>query len=120
MMLHLDMFYTDILVVFGDEKQTRCVLHKYEMIKNFCFSNKGRTIPTKFSSPLIWLPKIPETAQDVGFLVHELLHTTCAVMGNVGIDFSDSSEEVFAYTIGFLTEKVLEQLSTFSCPSQLQ
>ena len=126
-MLHLDMFYTDILIIYGDEDHTRKTLQKYfdeeevnEMLKGFNFKTKGRTMPTKFGSPLIWIPKIPETAQDVGFLVHELFHSTCAVMGNVGIDFSNESEEAFAYMIGFMTEKVLEELPTFSCPSPQQ
>lgn len=125
-MAHLDMLYHDILIVFGDKEQTRETLLKYfdkeevdDIIKDATFDVKGWTKYTsKFNSYLVWLPNNPKTAEEVGFLVHELFHATYAVMCNVGISLSEDSEEVFAYTIGFLTEKVLGAIPTFSCPSQ--
>lgn len=125
-MAHLDMFYRDILIVFGNEEQTRETLHKYYdedeldgILIDATFDGKGWTKYTsKFNSYIVWLPDNPKTAEEVGFLVHELFHATYAVMCNVGINLSEDSEEVFAYTIGFLTEKVLGALPTFSCPSQ--
>ena len=125
-MVHMDMFYRDLLIVYGDEKQTRKTLNIYfdkeeveELLEDFTFEEKGRTVyAPKFNAYFVWLPKLPETAQDVGFLVHELFHSTYAVMCNVGISLSEDSEEAFAYMMGFLTEKVLESLPTISCPSR--
>lgn len=127
-MAHLDMLYRDILIVFGDEEQTRKTLHKYfdkeeidDLLRDATFNGRGWTKYTsKFNSYLVWFPSNPKTAEEVGFLVHELFHATYAVMCNVGINLSEDSEEVFAYTIGFLTEKVLGALPTFSCLSQQQ
>ena len=124
--IHLDIFYRDLLIVFGNEKQTRETLNNYfdedeldYVMKNATFDSKGWTKYTsKFNSFIVWLPDNPKTAEDIGFLVHELFHATYAVMCNVGISLSEDSEEVFAYTMGFLTEKVLGALPTFSCPSQ--
>ncbi len=126
LMLHLDMLYRDILVVYGDEQQTRDVLRLYfdaeeidELVEEISFSECGKTVYVKkFNSLLVWLPGRPKTAQEVGFLVHELFHATYAVMCNAGISLSEDSEEIFAYAIGFLAEKVMETLPTFSCPSQ--
>ncbi len=128
LMIHLDMFYRDLLVVFGNEKQTRERLRMYfdkeeidELLEGFSFREKGKTVyASKFNAFFVWIPEPPKTAQDVGFLVHELFHSTYAVMCNSGISLSEDSEEAFAYMIGYMTEKVLEQLPTFSCPSRQQ
>lgn len=127
-LIPIDVFYRDILVVFGDEKTLRKSLLKYhckEEIENLVnevnFSNKGSVVYDSYNKAFfLWMPDKPKTAQDVGFLMHEVFHATCAVMSAIGITLSDNSEEVYAYLIGFLTEKILDKLSiSFSCGQEL-
>lgn len=122
-LLHLDVFYRDILLIWGNEEQTRQVLAVFhdedeinELMESINFTGgKGTTVySASHNAFFVWLPELPKTAQEVGFLVHELFHVTYAVMENIGVSLSEDSEEAFAYTIGYLTEKIIEMLPTFS------
>lgn len=55
---------------------------------------------------LVWVP--PDV--HVSTAVHELLHMTAWVLTRAGIEFSDTSEEAFAYYIGWLTHEVFGRL----------
>jgi hypothetical protein len=56
---------------------------------------------------VIWVNRFSEKAEHMGVLMHELYHITVKILKSVGIRYSDSSEESFAYMIQFLTEKSL-------------
>lgn len=119
LLIHLDVFYRDLLVVWGCWKDTRealLVFHDEERVSEimdgFETWSKGRTVYSQeHNSFFAWIPEKPKTAQDIGFLIHELFHSTYAVMLNIGIPLSDDTEEAYAYTMGYLTEKVLEGFS---------
>jgi hypothetical protein len=44
---------------------------------------------------------LPTDFQD-GTLVHEVFHITCAILRNVGVSFSNDSEEAYAYLNEYL------------------
>lgn len=126
-MIHLfdiDVFYRDILVIFGDKETLRKDLYEYhkkdvvdEIVEemNICNGLRGKTILSQEKGVFfVWFVKKPTTAQDIGFLVHELFHAVCAVMEMVGVEPSASSEEAYAYTLGFLTEQVFDKMNVIS------
>lgn len=118
-LIPIDVFYRDILIVFGNEKELRKSLSKYHskeevdrLVDEVDFSNKGNVVYDSYNKAFfLWMPEKPKTSKDLGFLIHEVFHATCAVMSAIGIKLSDDSEEAYAYLIGFLTEKILDKLS---------
>ena len=127
LLIHIDVFYRDLLLVWGNREEIRDALLVFhseekteELLDGFETWDKGRTVySSEHNAFFAWIPEKPKTAQDVGFLVHELFHSTYAVMSNIGVPLSDDSEEVYAYTIGYLTEKILEGFSiSFSSSCQ--
>ncbi|MCQ2231432.1 MAG: hypothetical protein MJZ30_06245 [Paludibacteraceae bacterium] len=126
-MIHLfdlDIFYKDVLVVFGDVDTLKSDLYTYhdKSVIDRIVEGMGITPITLGKTTLsiedgvffVWMRNTPKTAHDIGFLVHELFHAVCAVMEMVGVEPSASSEEVYAYTIGFLTEQVLDKMDVIS------
>ena len=53
------------------------------------------------------MPKLPDDATSFGFLSHEIFHASIAIMDAVGVELSESSEEAYAYLVGYLTRKAL-------------
>lgn len=60
--------------------------------------------------PLLVLPCIPHTPEEIGNLVHEIHHAVQRWTEAIGIFTTRDSEEVFAYVEGELTRHVLEYL----------
>lgn len=122
LLIHLDMLYRDLLVVCGNETETRnalLVYHDKEVVDNlledFSFGKKGRTVfDPEYNAFFVWLPQKPKTAQETGFLVHELFHASYAILKNIGSDLCDESEEVFAYMLGYVTEKTIDWITSSS------
>lgn len=114
------MLYRDLLFVCGNEDETRKALLKYhddkvvkEMLDGFSFNERGWTVyDSENNAFFVWMPCMPKTAQDIGFLVHELFHATYAVFGNLGSPLSDDNEELFAYILGYVTEKTIEWVTS--------
>lgn len=119
LLIDMDVFYRNLLVVWGCWKDTREALLTFhddeivtDLMEDFENWDKGRTVYSpQFNAFFMWVPDKPKTAQDAGFIVHELFHSTYAVMCNIGITLSDNSEEVYAYTMGYLAEKIFESFS---------
>jgi len=58
--------------------------------------------------PIIWLPyKSP-----VAVVNHELLHATVNVMTWAGVPLTDSTEEVYAYELQYLSQQLDNQINT--------
>ena len=80
-----------------------------EILDDIDDSSTGRSFSITDSGPfLLWMPRIPETAVEFGTLSHEVFHTVCFIMKGIGAEFSDDSEEPYAYLVGYLTEKILK------------
>jgi len=119
-------FYRELIVCFGDKLILKKCLLEYhdENIANAILMDingsdheMGKTFyDEEMQLFLMWMPHTPKTAQDMGFLSHEIFHAACAIMGGIGSKLSDDSEEVFAYLITFLTQRIIEEFSiSFSC-----
>ncbi len=116
--VHIPVFRRDVLVIFGNEDDTRRVLSEYceeeeinELLEDFSFDTDGHMVYSeKFKFPFVWMPEKPKTAEETGTLVHELFHASYAIFQSIGNPLTPQSEEVFAYTLGYLTEKVKEWL----------
>ncbi|TXH17536.1 MAG: hypothetical protein E6R03_03720 [Hyphomicrobiaceae bacterium] len=59
------------------------------------------------SSPVIWLRRVPYTAQDLATLAHESVHTLVNVFGYYGVPIDEKNDEVFAHAMGPLMRSVL-------------
>lgn len=46
-----------------------------------------------------------EDAQDINIIAHESFHVACSIMRYISLDFSEDSEEAFAYLLGYITEQ---------------
>ena len=112
-------FYRNLIVCMGDKETLRKCLLEYhdenivnevlELVKD---TSLGRTVYSEDTGVFfLWVLQKPKTAQDMGFLLHEIFHAACAVMSGIGCNPSDDSEEVYAYLITFLTEKILKDFS---------
>ncbi len=122
-LINIDPFCRDIIVCFGSLRDALLTYHDVDkvdaLLSKLDFSNprlKGKTIYDNESGILaVWSPAMPTTPEDFGFLVHELFHATCVVIATIGAQPSDDTEEVYAYLLGYLTKRVLDELPvTFS------
>ena len=66
----------------------------------------GTTIDSPENYPIILLSREPKTAEDVGTLAHEAIHAMDFIFENIG---ESKKNEVFAYSVGAIVRKVLEQ-----------
>lgn len=120
----IDIYCRDILVVFGDVAFLRKAIRKYhtqeqtDAIMNGCnFDNnqKGKTIYSSYHNAFIlWLNHTPQSAFDMQFLAHEIFHAANAILVAIGVNLSYDSEEAYAYLIGFLTKRIIEEFSICS------
>lgn len=120
--------YRDLMVHFGSKETLRKVLCKYvdeetaaNAVDAIGLSNKGCTVIDQQNGVFfVWMPRKPQSAEDFGFLVHELLHAVSETMRMIVVDFSEDSEEVYAYTIGWLTHQTMERfgITISSCRAQ--
>jgi hypothetical protein len=55
--------------------------------------------------PIIWIPHMDGSADDVSIINHELLHANFSILAWAGVSLSDSSEEAFTYNYQFLTKQ---------------
>ena len=55
--------------------------------------------------PIIWLPHIDGSVEDMSIFNHELFHANFSILNWAGVYLSDSTEEVYAYNYQFLTKQ---------------
>lgn len=58
----------------------------------------------------IRLKKSPKTTKEFGTLAHEIFHSVDFILRTIGITLSKDSDEAYAYLIGYLTEKIYDNL----------
>jgi hypothetical protein len=59
----------------------------------------------------IWLRRFDGGAQDVGVLTHEVYHYVCDVLSAKGIRRTRSTEEAYAYMLGFVMAQAVRKLT---------
>ena len=115
----IDVYSRDILFHFGDvpsfkkavrrchtQEQTDAIFAELDFDNN----SKGKTIYSSVHNAfIVWMPSLPQSSYDMQFLSHEIFHAAHALMIGVGINLSDDSEEAYAYLIGYITKRVLEE-----------
>ena len=60
---------------------------------------------------IIWLNKKPNTHYTLSVLHHEIFHCVCSILRYVGVEFSNKSEEAYAYLFGHISKKIYEGLN---------
>jgi hypothetical protein len=60
--------------------------------------------------PVVWLPRVPKTTEELGTLSHEIFHVTCDVCRHVSIPLTEYSEEAYCYITGYLTKQFWEKI----------
>lgn len=74
------------------------------------FEARGLTFPINDGKPpIIWIPHMDGSPEDISILNHELLHANFSILSWAGVYLSDSTEEVYAYNYQFLTKQFYVQ-----------
>ena len=55
--------------------------------------------------PIIWIPHMDGSADDISIINHELLHANFSILAWAGVSLCDSSEEAYTYNYQFLTKQ---------------
>ena len=104
--INIDIYKRDVMVCFCDKVMLERKLKQYdidraclqEILDDIDDSSTGRSFSITDSGPfLLWMPRTPGTAEEFGTLSQ-----------GIGAEFSDDSEEPYAYLVGYLTEKILK------------
>lgn len=85
-----------------------------EDIKNCMFENdtcQGRAVLFSTNLSFLRLRKFPSTSYDHGVLAHEIFHVVTFLFDHIGMKLKiNSSDEAYAYAVGYLTEHIYEKL----------
>lgn len=111
----LDMFPFDILVSIGEsDKEFKKTLKKYDIPwdvyfekerRGTCVQNPDGSIILRVWEKDLTSPMFYDT------LSHEIFHAVSLILDYAGIKFSIKySDEVYAYSIGLVTRKIMEKL----------
>jgi len=70
----------------------------------------GLTLLHTDYNPIIWLPRKPRGAKELGALAHEAAHATRFIfVGQLGIPITAGNDEIYCHCIGWIVRRVLEQ-----------
>jgi hypothetical protein len=119
----IDIYNTDIMVHFGDLGSL-----KEELVARFGLEDAlpildgldindnllGRTVLLSQGNIILWMPSVPQTAKEKGTMAHEIFHAACEIMTKIDVQPCEENEEVYAYLIGYITSRVLEEVSLLS------
>lgn len=72
------------------------------------FKARGVTFTFKWSPSIMWMPRPPKTEEEYATAIHELFHLTVAMMNYINAPLTDSTEEIYAYVLGDITEQFLK------------
>lgn len=103
----------DLMVSIGEtaeqlERSLKRIGVVYDPIDH-CPPGAGRYVMEEDGTSIIILHKL-ETPEDYGTLHHEIFHYVFAVVKRIGAKFSDSSEEMIAYFLGYITEEIMKSI----------
>ena len=120
LLIPLVIYPFDIMVMMGySDEEVRHELSQYEGISEEdinlamfkTYTTKGRAVMFETNQTFLRIREIPETPLDYGFLQHEIFHAVTFVMHTIGMKLKiDYSDEAYAYLVGYLTEKIYEEI----------
>ena len=107
----------DILVFFGENVEDLFNDIKGKLSKSDFKGLKksefkaGKAIILDTNQTVLWLREKPTTPTDFGLLSHEIYHCTGFILRSIGIQYSEETEEAYAYLIQYLTEQIYKKLT---------
>lgn len=119
----IDIFKHGIRVVIGNEEDllsvAECEGWRDEAVKimDGVKDYMGLTLRLESGDSAILLSDMDGESISTPVVVHELIHAVSHILRNVGIEYSLDSEEVYAYVMEDLTEKVTNWISNL-CPGE--
>ena len=108
--IHNEMFGVSLRLCYGTYEEFKKLLkeaHNYDTGHESCkamycwIERNGETFKYLLIQKMDW------TANDYGTIVHELHHFTHLFMKEIGVDYGEGGEEVFAYFQGYYMELVV-------------
>lgn len=70
------------------------------------FDARGVTFPINDGKPpIIWIPHMDWSAEDISIMNHELLHANFSILAWANVPLCDSSEEAYTFNYQFLTKQ---------------
>jgi len=70
------------------------------------FEARAVTFPINDGKPpIIWIPHMDWSAEDISIINHELLHANFSILAWANVPLCDSSEEAYTYNYQFLTKQ---------------
>lgn len=61
--------------------------------------------------PIVWIPKYPNTPNELGTISHEIFHSVCDVMRWANIPLTNETEEAYCHLIKHITKKFYEKIN---------
>lgn len=83
-----------------------------ELITNINSTTVGRYCLLKNNQTVIRLKRPLDTPAMMGTLSHEIYHAVYNLFDVIGMEMTRASEEAYAYAIGYVTQKVYENIKT--------
>lgn len=115
-MLSADPYDIDVAVVIGTDTAKAVRLIRYYVldgkVSSANLNARGVTFWPDSSGkgiPVVWIPRVPETPEDIGVVGHELTHVSHMIMLYCGTELVPESMEAYAYLNGFLTTQFYEK-----------
>lgn len=114
-----DVFKQDVMFHFGEVKPLAVKIEELldadaavdivKVIRDDMKNNAIAMTGELGNATLVYLSLLPKDAEGYAILAHEIMHAAFMLAKKIGIECSSDSEEVYAYLIQFLTEKVLQE-----------
>lgn len=111
-----EVFPYDVLVCLGttgqqilkytERKFVECFTDEEKNAIKDIDSKKGYTLRLQNNAILLWTRDFPHTPEQFGYLMHEIFHASDLTLRRAGCALSDDSDEVWAYQIEWLTERI--------------
>lgn len=70
----------------------------------------GQVLKREGYISILWIPRVPETAREIGTLFHELFHIVFSIMNWAKISLVEESEEAYCHLIGYLTTQFYDKI----------
>lgn len=122
-LVEIPIYSKDILFVFGYslpkiasllEHADGSDIQEFRQLCNEDYGHyKGITFVGKAGTVLIHMPDLPRTCEAHGTLYHEIFHAVEGIMEGIGNPLVEGNSESWAYLIGYITTKVLFNLSRY-------
>lgn len=119
LIVKFETFPYEIFVFFGSKKKLLKNLNMYLDSKTINEINKesfglGKSILLKDKKIILYMNKIPESAEDFSILQHEIFHCIHYLLEvNLKLKLSFKTDEIYAYLIQNLTKQIYNKLNEY-------